>query len=648
MHRKDLQWETTQIKVTVHSDDGQTADVPFTLEVIPTQFAITSGIPSFTAINGSAIPAETVSFELDSKATSPWLATSSTVWMNASPLSGTTPAVVTLQPEPNKGNLASGTHTSDLVLSSTGIANKTITTSLDLIKPTLSAPNISVTLGGAKGRDLISEQTILASLNTGATSWPWTMSALPSWLSSSTPTGTVNQAGSNVAFRPVVTNVTPGSVSSTASITASVNGDSVSLPITVNLNADQRRLLVSEWGIGFASTPIGNVLSRTITVSDNFGGALNWNATSDSAWLSVTSNGTTGSASSITLTANPASLPMDAMSYANVTVSTGTPSVGSAVIRIGMWKGATVLASLTEVPLTMSGVIDKIRPYVYSKNATSIDIYNVYTAQKINTIANVGGILGEMTISPDGSRLYVMDAASQSMAVVDLTTLTKIANWPLVKAVDSLNMIPLIAIRPNGVEVVLAGDGTAYEEGRSQGATGMTSNAIFGMGRFAATNDGNTLYYSDILSSLSVYSVDYSAMSGGVLMVRKLATKNISVINIAISGGGNRLYVDGCGELDPISLSAVGGSLIAFASSPSVMNNGRVICGSNFYVPYADDLWVFSPNNTLFRSYRIIPTNSGRTVTQSVVTPDGLVALVFSKDQAYYPNTYVTFVQIGL
>ena len=48
----------------------------------------------------------------------------------------------------------------------------------------------------------------------------------------------------------------------------------VNLPLTLNLNADQRRLLVSQWGVGLASTPTGTVLTRTVTVSDNYGGTL--------------------------------------------------------------------------------------------------------------------------------------------------------------------------------------------------------------------------------------------------------------------------------------------------------------------------------------------------------------------------------------
>ena len=137
--------------VTVHSSDGQNSLLTFTLDVLPTQFVLNSGVPSFTAINGAPIAAQTLDFALDNSVATAWTATSSAAWMVANPLAGTTPAVVTLQPDPSRAELATGTYTSDLVLSSNGIPNKTVTSQLTLTTPSLSAPALAVTLGGAKG-----------------------------------------------------------------------------------------------------------------------------------------------------------------------------------------------------------------------------------------------------------------------------------------------------------------------------------------------------------------------------------------------------------------------------------------------------------------------------------------------------------------
>jgi hypothetical protein len=634
-------------KVSVRSTDGQVVDVDFSLQVLPAQFSLTSGIPSFSGVNGATIPAKTLSFEINNKVASTWTATSSAAWMIASPLSGTTPDLITLQPDPTIGPLASGSHSSDLVLSSAGIADRTVTSNLSLVKATLSAPSASVTIGGPKGRDL-SAKSLRMSLNTGSRSWPWTMSVLPAGLASSTRSGTVSQDGTDVSFSADPATLTPGSVSHTVTLTAPVNGDTVSLPVTVNLNVDQRRLLVSDWGVAFTSTPAASTLTRTLQVSDNFGGDLAWTAVSDNAWLTVTSSGSTGSGPSIALTADPSSLPSGAMSYANVTVASNAPGVNSATIRVALWKDSNSATSVTKLPLNYSAITaDRIRPYIYANNGgASVDIYHAYSAQKIGTISSVGAALGQMTVSPDGSKLYVLDTASRSMAVVDLGTATKVGTWTLANAVSQSTAV--LAVRPNGVELVLVGDGTAYNEGRSLGNTGIS-------GSLTASADGRKVFVQNTgLSPASVYAfdVDYSAISGGVLMVSKRA--EASFINgasngrdIAVSADGTHLYTASgapypCSSVDPSNLSFIG-SLPggdAYPNNMEVTVDGRAICGiSGWYS--VSDFWVHRPDGTLIQGYKVAGYARALKAGQMAVTPDGFVVVTLTDDPL------MAFVPIG-
>jgi hypothetical protein len=299
-------------------------------------------------------------------------------------------------------------------LSSPGLPNKTVTTQLSLTKAALSANAVVMTLGGTRGRDLTTPGSTQVSLNTGTNSWPFALSALPAWLTNTTTAGTVNQTGATVSMAPKMAGVTAGSTSATVSMTATVNGDSVVLPLTVNLNADQRRLLASEWGVALASSPIGTRLTRTLTISDNFSGSLAWTASSDVAWLSVTRSGDTTSTGNLVLSADPSTLPDAAMSYANISVGTSTPGVESAMIRVAIWKSATAPSVITRVLLNYFGSLaaDTIRPYMYvSDGATAVEVFNAYTMQKIGTIPGVGSVLGQMSVSPDGSRLYALDTA---------------------------------------------------------------------------------------------------------------------------------------------------------------------------------------------------------------------------------------------
>lgn len=632
--------------VTVRASDGQTVTLPFTLEVLPAGFAVQGGVPSFAAINGAPIAAQTLDIALDNGVASAWTATTSAAWLQASPLAGTTPAVITLQPDPSRGALASGDHSADLVLSAAGVADKRVTTRLTLSPPTLSAPATTLTFGGPRGRELAA-QSVSVSLNTGANAWPYALSALPGWLSTTTPSGTVGQAGTTLALAPNPAGVVPGSSTAVVSMSAAVNGDSVQLPLTVNLNADQRRLLPSAWGVALASTPTGTVLDRTLTISDNFAGTLAWTATSDTAWLAVTAAGSTAGSSSLVLSADPASLPADTLSYANVTVRTTTPGVEPAVVRVALWKSATGLAAATTLAQNFSQLVaDRIRPYVYAHNGgTTIDVFNAYTAQKITTITGVGAALGQMSVTPDGRRLYALDTAARSMAVVDLSTMARIATWPLVNAVDSGTAV--LAIRPNGVEIVMLGDGSAYVDGRSLGGSQATGVG----GPLVATTDSRNVYNLG-----ARYAVDYSAMSGGALFVGLGNGLNSNSggneTDVAVSPDGSRVYVASGGGVNVpgryfcASMDAGGAFVGALPGGEAYPNNvevtvdGRAICGVFGWYASAD-FWVHSPNGALLQGYKVAGYAQAMKHRQMVVTPDGVIVVALTDDPR------IAFVPIG-
>lgn len=419
-------------------------------------------------------------------------------------------------------------------------------------------------------------------------------------------------------------------------------GSPVKLPYDITVRAlhatgtDQQRLLVGEWGVALAASPTGTVLTRSVSVSDNFGGALAWTASSDSAWLSVTASGTTGgSGSSVTLSADPTSLPAEAIGTANVTLSSSTPGVSPAVIRVALWKSASGLSAVQWVNTAYTSVVaDKIRPLVYANRGDgAIDVFNVYTGQKTATIA-AGTALGAMAVSPDGSRLYAIDGTAQALAVIDLATQAKLAAWPLANPVGGYSQ--LAVIRPNGVEVVLLGDGTAYANGRSLDATGIFNT-------ITASLDGRRVYTQDVgLSPASVvaYDVDYSDIQGGTLVVKTLRTgwsigASSNGRDIALSPDGTRLYTAtgapyACSVVDPATLSLLsslpGGN--AYPSNVEVTRDGRPICGNG------GQFWVHSAAGALLSTYTIVGGYGDR---QLVVSPDGFVVVTAGSQLTFLP-----------
>lgn len=633
--------------VVVRAGDGQSVSIRFSLQVIPTQFELLSGVPTFSAVNGNTIAAQSLSFALDSGVASPWTGISSQPWLIFTPASGVTPGTLSIQPDPSIGPLASGTHLADITLSSPGISSRTVATRLNLTAPSLSSSSLAITLGGSKGRDLVTAQSATLRLNTGGNAYAWSLSALPDWLTSSTRSGSVAQSGTPLLFAPNSRAVAAGSVSTTVNVTATVNGDTVTLPLTVNLNVDQHRLLPSTWGVGLSSTPLGTVLTRTLKVSDNFGGSLGWNARSDQPWLSVTSSGRTGE-TDLVLTSDPTLLPDGQISFAKVTIETSEAGVEKAVVRVAFWKDAGAPSTITKLPQAYVALVaDRIRPWVYAHNGgTTIDVYHAYTAKRVATIPGVASALGAMTLSPDGSRLYALDTAAQSMALVDLDTLSRVDTWSLDMAVSAYHSLQ--AIRPNGMEVLLVGNGRAYAQGRSLGPTGV-------FGTITASDDGRRVFTQDTgfsPASVAAYEVDYSAMSGGMLMV---ATRGgVSFINgasngkdIAVSGDGrNLLTASGapyrCSRVAPDDLSFIG-SLPggdAYPNNVEITTDGRLICGiSGWYA--ASDFWVHSATGALLNAYKVAGYAREIKTGTMVATPDGLLVVVLTDDPV------IAFVPIG-
>lgn len=630
--------------VTVTASDGQSVKLPISLQVLPVSFVLTSGVPSFTAVNGAPIAPAPLSFDVDNKVASNWTARSQADWLVLSPGAGVTPGTLSLQPDPSRGNLASGSYAGELVLSSAGVADKSVLTQLRLTLPTLSSSATSLTLGGDSGHDFSTAQKLTIALNTGSKSWPFTLSGLPAWLSSATASGSVGQAGAELSFTPVVDKLSAGSSAATVVAKAVVNGDSISLPLTINVNADQRRLLAAEWGVALASSPVGTSLTRSIRISDNYGGTLNWTASSDAAWLTVSASGSTGG--QLSLAADATSLPDNAVSYATVTLATTAPNVLGTTVRVALWKssGAGMTMSKVQAPY-MHVVADRIRPFAYANNgATDIDVYNVYSGQKLRTLAGVGAALGEMTVSLDGSRLYALDTAASKLQVVDLTTMGKLPSIDLDAAVN--HYTGLVAARPNGTEVVFLGNGSAYDAtGRKLGG-----NAVYGQS-LATTLDGQSL-----VSLGGRYKLDFSSVAGGMVFSKWVAGvgggSGGNLRAVAVNADGSRLYAASGGgvsnggykcEVDDGATGRYIGALPGgepYPNNIAVTRDGRPICGlDGIYATY--DIWVHSAAGALLRGYKVSGYAKGLLTGQMVTSPDGLVVVALTEDPL------IVFVPIG-
>lgn len=641
----DLPVGTYGATLTVSGSDGQqSARMGYTLTVNPAKFVLDNGHPVFTAVNGAAIAPQVLALSLDDQAAGSWTLTNDAPWLGVSATSGSTPGTITLSPDPSIGALATGIHDAHLSFASLVADTLAVSPRLTLLAPQLSASSTSIVLGGPRGRDLATAGSLSLSLNTGDQAWAWTATGVPAWLSMPA-SGTVDASGT--AFAPAlrVDQLAPGSVTSNVRIAAPINGDTPTASVAVTANVDRHRLLASAWGVGLAATPTGTVTRRTISISDNFGASTDWTASSDSTWLTVTSSGRTGGSSSLQLVADPSAAP-DGLSIATVTVAPSTAAgVSGASIRVGLWKAATGLATTIKQAGAWSHLaVDATRPYVYaSSGGPSIRVFNAYTANTVATI-DAGTSIGEMAVSPDGKRLFAVDASNRLLRVVDLDTLSVVASWSL-KTAATLSTHVTVA-RTNGEDIVFVGNGDAIHEGIA-----VRSNVGSGSTQVVASPDGAhvaTISNEYSTSAPSLYGADWSAMGGGTLFAAYGTSGKTGSggVDVAFSPDGTRIY---SASAMPGSCEQYDGSLAylgvipggdSYPNNVEVTSDGRMICGIQGWYSSAD-FWVHDANGVVTGTFKVAGYAKGLLKTELVVTPDGFVVVVPTDDPL------LAFVPIG-
>ena len=516
--------------------------LPITLNIIAPEFVVDTTSLSFSGINGTPIEIQSVNLSINNDAMTSWSANSSANWIILSTNNGTTPESLSISIDPSIEPLASGNHTGTIELSgnSEGFPiNTTININLNLTKPVLSFEQSNIVLGGVDGLDT-NTQPIGFSINTGTNTYPWTatldVGSENQWLTADTTSGNINSTIKSLNLGVDRTVITGGSYTGSIIVSAIVNGDVVTNSIPVTAHRAAHRLFVADNGIALSKTPLSSTLSHAVSVEENLGELVNWTASSDQAWLTATASGSTGE--NLVVTANPTGLATDTVHYATVSISSASLDIDNTeTIRVGLWVGSTVSNSADSISLAASFIEpDPIRPYVYISSGTDVHIYNVYTASLVSTISNVASAASDITISTNGSTLWVSDATNFSIVPINLDTQAIGTPWSLA---SSPQVQRLIYARPNGKEIIMASDGYAYDalSSESKGAVfNSTTTPVF----VISPN-------SQIFCRMGLCNdIKYSYLNGGVL---DLLNQRVGggCRDVAISADSSRLYT-ACGS----------------------------------------------------------------------------------------------------
>ncbi|MTW31435.1 quinoprotein amine dehydrogenase [Pseudoduganella danionis] len=622
--------------LTLSASDGQSVTLAATLSVQPSGLVSNSSSLTFNAINGAPIPAQNITIDTDDQASAKWTASASVGWLSVTPSSGSTPASMALSVDPRVGTLASGSYSNTLSLAAPGLSTRTLPVTLNLSPATLSTSVNAVTLGGTYGRDFSSTASVTLSLNTLSNSWPWILDTLPAWASASSTSGSVSQTGSKLSFTAVPNSATVGSSSRLINASASVNGDQVKAAILLTINKDRHTLIPSETAAALSSAPGWSRLTRTITVTDNFGNFGGMRASSSASWLAANV-----SSNQIALVADPSTLTADSLNLATVTITpTDTDAVAPEVIRIALWKGTRTPSSNTTTVLPYSNVItDPIRPYAYVHNGgTYIDVYHLYTGQKVASITGLASSLGDMTTSANGDLLYLLDLSNRALVSINLNTQKVTGNLAL-SAADRTTRLKIL--RPNGVEILALSTGAAYLTSDNTKLSLPLSS-----GTLAASGDGKRLLQQSEDSGavqIATYSVDYAALNGGTLYPAKISAASHAGAgtqgqDIAVSLDGTRLYsassaTKSCSILNPADL----GVLAYLAAGDGAPNNvevgsdGRLYCGTAANGAVSD-IWLYSSSGTLLNQFKLTSTGKQLAPRQMAVSGDGLTLIAITTD----------------
>ena len=631
----------------VTGSDGQKVAKPFAVTIQSNKLSSNAQQVFWSGVNGNSLASTTLSLMALGSSPIPWLATASAPWIQLQSSSGQTPGALTLLA--NLSNLASGVYNGSVTITAQGLAQAlTLPVTLQLSTATLTPSSTAVVIGGADGRKLQDAQTLSLSLNTGTVSWPWKVKEAPDWLQISQTSGTTSATPAVLTLGLKRELLQPGSTKGQLKLEAQVAGDLISSSVELTAQVDQRRLLASSWGVGLSSSPNGQVLQRTLSVRSNFGGKLNWTASSSESWLQVSASGDTEAGGDLVLRADPASLADKSMNYATVTFRTTEPGVEPARVRVGLWKDSTGLAVERRLSDRYTFVqADPIRPHVYLHDGgSSVDVFHAYSGQKLRSFSNLGGALANMTVDPDGGRLFVLDSANRRAAVVNLDSNTVLTPWALASSVTNAT-VPL-AVMVDGVSVLLMGDGHAVREGQLQ--SGMTLGSW--AGSIAASSDGKVLV-SHVQgmspSSTYRYGLKFSAVNGGSLFLSRLAEN----WNMGGAGNGQDVAVSLDGETTITASGAPyacprgdaqlnligmlpGGD--AYPNNAEVLSDGRWVCGASVWYG-AKDVWVYSQDGVLEETFRIGSDVRGILSRQLVATPDGRILIGLSEEpkQVFQP-----------
>ena len=637
---------TTVLTVGTADKNGnvlQTKEITVTL-VVRKKFDVTGAPHVSQTTYGMPTPPLEYGVQVDANADDTYTASSNAAWVTVPADSFTGPT--TIPATIDISDLGIGTHQATITVtkSSAPLRSDTTTVTVTILAPQLSVSKASLLLGGADGLDP-TPQSLGFSVNTSTAAHPWTATLQTadggSWLLADSTSGEVSATAQQLSIDADRLAVPGGTYTGSVKIDVDVRGHALTATIPVTLNKEAERLYVSSDGIAFTQLPSRELLTRDVTVTSTLGRTdVPWTASSDQDWLEVTPSGVTGD--TLTLTANPTALAVDAGYVANVTVVSSDPIIENVqVIRVGLWLGSTdpaVLTPGTFVENTMSPV----EPLVYAHNgADLISVFNIYTGALVTSFPAGTAAPDSLGISSDGATLFVSEVETGKTYALDAGDGTILDSYlPPDTSLEGNGWIHYA--RPYALPTLFLGSGRIVDVASGEYLPAafqsyLTSMAIAPDGRYALLGTGYGGYRLQI---------SRSALSGKsiVLHTHEGFTLDYSTNDLVISPDGTRMLGAAGGSSAFEMLDA--GSLefiqylygTVYTNNVEVAWNGAFVGGSQaYYEPV--DLRFYDATGGVLGTGRCAGTTYTYLARDSVrISGDGFRVSCVAGDQVFAGN----------
>jgi hypothetical protein len=280
-----------------------------------------------------------------------WSASDNAAWLAVSPASGTGNGAVTLNV--TTGTLTVGSYSSVVTLAATGISPVTVpvtfTVTAAAVPPAIGTSSTSLSFTAQQGGSNPSAQTLSIS-NTGGGTLNWSASPNTTWLAVSPASGTGNGA---VSVSPTTGILAAGSYN--GNITLSATGaSSVTVPVTFTVSTAPT-ISLSPTSLTYTATQgATNPANQTIALT-NAGGTVNWTASDNASWLTVSPASGSGSS---TLTAAVNTTGLSAGTYNGIITVSATGATSKTVaVTLTVSTSTTSSATLNWVASTSSTVV---------------------------------------------------------------------------------------------------------------------------------------------------------------------------------------------------------------------------------------------------------------------------------------------------